>query len=137
MKRAEDIRMCIGYGTDTIGIVVEYPEPVPWNVDAATAKELIAACETTAKSCIVTHGDITKYVQLAYTLQPDYMQIHFGGDVEDIFQLTKQLGSCSKTRLIVTFTPTTPFEEIMELSKLDISALLHDLRVPGNSAREH
>lgn len=132
MMNSDDIKMCVEYGTDTVGIVVDHPEPVPWNTDVGKAKELIADCGT-AKSCIVTDGDTTKLINLAYTLQPDYMQLHFNGFVEDIAQLVKQLRKYTKTKLYVTFTPATPLDKIIELSMLDIAALLHDMRVPGNT----
>lgn len=132
MMRSEDVRMCIEYGTDTIGIVVDYPEPVPWNVDLTRAKELVMACGI-AKSCIVTDGDTAKLVRLARTLQPDYMQVHFRGHFDDTACLVDQLKLCSKTKLVVTFTPATPLDEIVELSRLNLAALLHDMRIPGNT----
>ena len=134
MMRSEDVGMCIGYGVDIIGIVVEHTEPVPWSVCVPKAKELIAACGDAAKSCVVTDGGTGKLLQLAYTLKPDYIQMHFGGSVEETAQLVNKLKNYCGTKLIVTLFPETLQEEAVQLSKTGAAALLLDKRRPGKAA---
>ena len=133
MTRSDDIRMCIHYGAKVIGIVVEYPEPVPWSVDVCTAGELVAACGDTAKSCIVSDGSHAKLVRLAHLLQPNYIQTSFGGAVEEIDRLVNNLQNCGATKLIVAISPQTPLEKTIELSKTGITALLLDPRTSRNA----
>jgi phosphoribosylanthranilate isomerase len=134
MMLSEDVSMCVDYGADIIGIVVEHSEPVPWNVDMHRARQLIAACGNSVKSCVVSHGDAAKLIHLARTLKPDYLQVHFGESVEDIARLLDELQNCCETKLIVAVSPNILLEEAAELSKTGVAALLLDKRILGNAA---
>jgi len=74
LMRMEDVAMCVRHGANMLGFVVEYPRPVPWNLSACEAANLMAACE--AKTCVVTDGSAEKILELARRLRPDFVQLH-------------------------------------------------------------
>ena len=58
------LEICEAAGADMLGFVVDYPEPVPWNLTPERAERLIPLCGE-AESCIVTGGDPDRVVGLA------------------------------------------------------------------------
>lgn len=98
LMREEDIEMCISEGVDIIGLVVEYPVPVPWNMERERAKELIEyfrECivteDASTKVCIVTGGDAKKITELGRYLRPDYIQMHYKENAEDVRTVSEAL----------------------------------------------
>ena len=98
LMREEDIEMCVNEGVDIIGVVVEYPVAVPWNMDRERTKELIehfrdyAALEdSSSKICIVTGGDSDKIIELGRLLKPDYIQMHYKETAENVRTVSEAL----------------------------------------------
>jgi phosphoribosylanthranilate isomerase len=83
---------------DIIGLVVEYPVSVPWNMERERAKELIdhfreytLTEDVSSKICIVTGGDAEKITELGRYLIPDYIQMHYKETAEDIRKVSEAL----------------------------------------------
>ena len=56
LMRPEDIRLCQQAGVNIIGLVTEYPLPVPWNISAERAAELMSLVQSPMQTCLVTGG---------------------------------------------------------------------------------
>ena len=82
-----DVRMCARAGADALGFVVEYPEPVPWNLSAAGARELMAAVPPFVTVCLVLGGAPEHQLALAEELHPGAVQLHG----EETLEQTRQL----------------------------------------------
>jgi phosphoribosylanthranilate isomerase len=107
LRREEDVRMCIDYGTDILGFVTEYPSPVPWNLDAQQAAELIVAARTYSKgieTCVVTGGSVEKILELARLTQPDYIQLHGKESPAEAARLSRELVNI---KIIKSLSPET------------------------------
>jgi len=134
--RAEDVRMCVRHGADIVGFVVEYPHPVPWNLNVETAKKLIAAVNKPAETCIVTGGPPDKVLRLAREAKPDYIQLHCGESLEDTAYLVRELKK-QGVKIIKTVFPNTPDLEkaAADFCSAGVHALLFDPRTPENAAQ--
>jgi len=134
--RAEDVRMCIRHGAAIAGFVVDYPRPVPWNLSAKAAKELMPAVSKPAETCIVTGGRPEQILRLASALQPDYVQLHGGETLADTQRLVNELGKHS-IKVIKTLFPGTPdlIKNAADFCSTGIYALLLDPRMPEHADR--
>lgn len=132
--RAEDVRMCVRHGVDIVGFVVEYPRPVPWNLNVATAKELIAVADEPAKICIVTGGKPDKVLRIAMETMPDYIQLHCNETLQDTAQIVRELKNHG-VKIIKTVFPNTPDLEktAAAFCTAGVYALLFDPRTPDNA----
>jgi len=136
LTRKEDALMCARYGADILGFVVEYPHPVPWNLDIRSAKELIAAAPAQAKTCAVTGGPPDKILRIAAEAQPGYIQLHCGETLADTARLVDELGRRG-VKIIKTIFPDTPELEktAADFCAAGVYALLFDPRTPADAAR--
>ncbi|MCL2140433.1 MAG: hypothetical protein FWH42_01965 [Dehalococcoidia bacterium] len=131
LTRMEDVQMCIHYGADIVGVVVEYPKPVPWNVSVDTAKELLSAVYKPTESCIVVGGSKENIKQIALAIRPDYVQLHYRETLDDTAYLVRALNKYG-IRIIKTLFP-----DVADLEKnakafchAGVYALLLDPRTP-------
>ena len=127
--------MCVRYGADIIGFVVDYPRPVPWNLSVDAAAALISAVSGSAKTCLVTGGSPDKIRRLAAKLKPDYIQLHGGESIEDTAYLSRELQK-QGISVIKTLFPDWPnlTQAAVDFSKTGVYALLVDPRTPDNAA---
>jgi indole-3-glycerol phosphate synthase len=138
LKRMSDVRVCIRHGTDILGFVVDYPKPVPWNLTAESAKELITATKTltdlTNETCIVTGSSLAHTIKLAETIKPDYIQLHNGESLEYTISLVNELRG-SGIKIIKALFPDTPdiTKTAVGFCEAGVYALLYDPRTPGNA----
>ena len=130
-----DALMCIRHGADIVGFVVDYPNPVPWNLDLATAVKLIAAVSEAGKTCIVTGGTPDKVIKIAHEAKPDYIQLHYRESLEDTKSLVAALAK-QDIKVIKTLFPDTPdlIQAAKDFCATGVFALLFDARVPENAA---
>ena len=132
--REDDVEMCVRHGADIIGFVVDYPHPVPWNLNVQSVKKLMPLVSGRSKSCIVTGGAPEKIIQLIAETQPDYVQLHFGENLADTTRIvseTKKYG----VKIIKTLFPNTPDLEktAADFCMAGVYALLFDPRTPDNA----
>ena len=132
--RPEDVNMCAGYGTDILGFVVEFPRPVPWNITRTAARELIAAVNGPAQTCVVTSGPPEQVLPIARATKPDYLQLHGNETVAATACLVSELGRAG-IKIIKTVFPTTPdlVKTAADYCATGIYALLLDPRTPDNA----
>jgi phosphoribosylanthranilate isomerase len=130
-----DVKMCASLGAAIIGFVVDYPRPVPWNLDTRAAKKLAAEVPRNSKSCIVTGGSFDKIAGLIFDINPDYVQLHFGESLEDTARLIDRFKN-RKLKFIKTIFPNTPDLEktAVDFYKAGVYALLFDPRTPDNAS---
>ena len=135
LMRFDDVRMCVRYGADIIGFVVDYPHPVPWNLNAQTARELMSAVSEPSETCIVTGGEAEKILKLAFELQPNYIQLHGGESLDETAKIIYNLRK-SGVKIIKTLFPDTPDLEktAADFCDLGVYSLLYDPRTPNNAA---
>jgi phosphoribosylanthranilate isomerase len=132
--RAQDVQMCARHGADIIGFVVEYPRPVPWNLSAAKAKELIAAVHKPTETCAVTSGSTDHVLRIAAETRPDYIQLHGRETLEDTAYLVSELGKRG-VRVIKALFPDTPDLEktAADFCAAGVYAVLLDPRTPDSA----
>lgn len=88
------VTLCAHSGAEIIGFVVDYPEPVPWDIPQKKAAELIAHLRQenpAVKSCVVTGGSVDKISALAETVRPDIIQIHHRENLTDTLTIAARL----------------------------------------------
>ena len=136
LMRAEDVRMCVRNGADIVGFVVEYPHPVPWNLNVETARELVVSVSEPAKTCIVTGGSPAKILRLVRETKPNYVQLHDNESLEDTAYLVGELKKYG-VKIIKTLFPNTPDleEAAAAFCAAGVDALLFDPRTPDDAAR--
>ena len=134
LMRAQDVEMCARQGADIIGFVVDYPRPVPWNLSAESACELMRLVAKPAQTCIVTGGSADKIIALALQTKPDYIQLHCGETLEDTAHICIALRG-QGIKVIKALFPDTPSLEqaARQFSATGIHALLLDPRTPDNA----
>jgi phosphoribosylanthranilate isomerase len=132
--REQDVQMCVRHGADIVGFVVEYPRPVPWNLSAAKAKELIATVRKPTETCVVTGGSPEHVLRIAMETKPDYIQLHGGETLEDTTTLVSELGK-QGVKIIKAIFPDTPDLEktAADFCAAGVDAVLFDPRTPDNA----
>jgi len=132
---ADDVRLCVRYGTDIVGFVVDYPRPVPWNLTVQSAKELMSAVSGQSETCIVTGGSPDKILNLVSEAKPNYIQLHCGENLADTAYLVDELGKCGVKIIKTLFPDTQDLEKTAaDFCKAGVYALLFDPRTPDNAA---
>lgn len=91
LMNEQDIELCVRLGVERIGMVVDYPLPVQWNLDAARAKELRKLIPQGYTACMVTGGSKEKIMELADAIRPDLVQIHYKENIADTKEIAEGL----------------------------------------------
>jgi phosphoribosylanthranilate isomerase len=91
LMNQKDLEMCVQAGVHTTGFVVDFPEPVPWNLSPQEAKVLIDKVPAMVSSCVVTGGPVDKILALAKTARPDIIQLHHQETLEEVKELSSRL----------------------------------------------
>lgn len=144
LKQKKDVEMCMDLGVDILGFVTEYPIPVPWNLSRTGALPLLRMVRSRHRSCIVTGGAPEKVIELASSLCPSMVQLHYMETLEDTIIISEALRELN-IDVIKTIPPgvedriyqfgTSDIETIVaELCKTNIYGLLTDSRVPANAS---
>jgi len=140
----DGISLCEKAGADTLGFVVDYPIPVPWNLTRERAKELIS-CVTNSRTCVVTGGPPEKVLDLARYLRPDVVQLHCRETLEETRTIARELKSMNMDT--VKTLPQERSERLWQFGTEDVKAIVHllevteiagilvDARGPDNAAR--
>jgi phosphoribosylanthranilate isomerase len=72
----QDVALSVAEGADAVGVVVEYPTPVPWSLPRSRAAELIRSVPPFVSSVAVVGGDADTILRLAEATAPDVVQLH-------------------------------------------------------------
>ena len=89
LMNPEDVKLCVELGVERIGFVADYPLPVQWNLAAEDVKKLRALVPEGYKACIVVGGDGPKIREIARTIKPDMLQLHY----QETMSLTAELAA--------------------------------------------
>jgi phosphoribosylanthranilate isomerase len=87
----EDVELCVNAGVHTVGFVVDYPEPVPWNLTRSEAVKLITRVPPFVSTSVVTGGPVSKVLETARTLRPDIVQLHYQETLREVKELAERL----------------------------------------------
>jgi len=95
MMNQRDVAACVELGVDAVGIVVDYPVPVPWNLTRDEGRALVARVPAGTTSVVVCSGTPKFLAELAREVRPDALQVH--GDeslaqTEEVVRLVEPLG---------------------------------------------
>jgi phosphoribosylanthranilate isomerase len=131
----EDIQLCVKAGVHTVGFVVDFPVPVPWNLTKAEAKKLIYEVPPFVSSAVVTGGPVEKVLDIAEATRPHIIQLHHEETLQEVKEAAHRLsllgiktikalridsaGKCA-------FEIADPVIAAQSLAKTKISALLVD-----------
>lgn len=91
LMNKEDIDLCVKAGVHALGLVVDYPEPVPWNLDRTEATRLIRQVPPLVSSTVVTGGPAKKVLEIARALHPDMVQLHYRETLLEVEELSREL----------------------------------------------
>lgn len=134
-----DLKLCLEAKVNTVGLVVDYPQPVPWNITLAAAAKIIAEIPPYVSSCLVTGGSSKKVLALAEELKPNIVQLHYRESSEQVKELSQALGSMGiktiKALLVnaqgqCNFEITEPALATKALAKAGVAAILVDSYTP-------
>jgi phosphoribosylanthranilate isomerase len=130
-----DAALCAELGVDVIGFVVDYPTPVPWSIDPALARQLIASLPTGQASAIVVGGAPDDVVALGEDLRPTLVQLHVPYPIAETAAIAARLARSGIGTIQTVFPDTPDFSEtVAALSGTAIRAVLIDPRTPENAA---
>ena len=91
LMNKKDIDLCVNAGVHMLGFVVDYPDPVPWNLSTAEARELIRAVPAFVSTCVVTGGSAEKILQLAREVGPNVVQLHYKETLQEVKEIAEEL----------------------------------------------
>lgn len=135
LMNGEDVDLCIKAGVHTVGFVVEFPVPVPWNLTRFEAGKLIDRVPPCVSSCVVTGGSVESVIAVAKAARPDMVQLHYQETLEEIKELAFRLDllgikTIKALRIYAqgrcAFEIPDPAEAARALAETKISALLVD-----------
>ncbi len=111
LMNAEDIDTCVKLGVEQIGMVVDYPLPVQWNMEVSRAKELRKHIPEGYKACIVVGGSKEKIYSIVNEVKPDKVQLHYNENIDDTKELASEL---KKTDIETTKSLPAKEEKLVE-----------------------
>ncbi len=135
LMNEEDVKLCVEAGVHTVGFVVNFPEPVPWNLNVAQARELINKVPPFVSSCVVTGGSVDSILYIARTIRPDIIQLHYQETLEEVRAIAEHLSLLGiktvkalriNSERQCAFEITDPGAAASALSESKLSALLVD-----------
>ncbi|MCL2437027.1 MAG: phosphoribosylanthranilate isomerase [Clostridiales bacterium] len=134
LMRPEDVQMCMRHGTDVLGFIVDYPNPVSWNLTVPEAKELMASVSAETETCVVTGGTIEQVYAVAEQLRPTYVQFHWESTPTDTARLVEQLKPLDVKLIQIIFPYTPDLEQAaIDFYHAGVFALLLDPRTPNHA----
>jgi phosphoribosylanthranilate isomerase len=118
IRTQADLQLCLEANADAVGFVVEYPVPVPWDIDRTIARELISYVPPYTTSVLVTTGTPEKVVELLEYLRPNVVQLHGDETIEDVRSIVKKapgIRIIKAMRISVSESKNT--EEVLSLAR--------------------
>lgn len=89
---AEDAALCVELGADALGLVVEYPDPVPWTLTRAEARALADAFGGAAECVAVVGGDAETVIGIVEAVRPQAVQLHRDESLEVVAAVKAAVG---------------------------------------------
>lgn len=136
ITRKEDIKTCVAAGVHALGFVVEYPHPVPWNLERKEAEILLNQVPPFVSRVVVVGDEEEKVLELAEKLKPHAVQLHGNEPINVTEEMVKRLQKMGiqaiKALRIHTETGTclgekeNPLEMAQRIEQTGVDALLLD-----------
>lgn len=135
LMNQRDINLCVQAGVHMLGFVVDYPVPVPWNLEISEARALMQQVPPFVSTCMVTGGSVEKVLDLAKKIRPNVVQLHYKETLEDVKEIAHGLTLRGiKTMKALRIGPdgkcdfeiTDPILAVRALTETGISAILVD-----------
>ena len=144
MMSREDLSMAELAGADAVGFVTQYPVPVPWNLTANQAADLISEASPFLTTVAVVGGSAKQMVETALRVRPKVLQLHGDETLDEIRQVVKELKNTSIRVIkamrvdietgLARFDETDPVKAGMLLAGSGISALIVDSKTSSMPA---
>jgi phosphoribosylanthranilate isomerase len=87
----QQVRLAADAGADAIGIVVEYPVDVPWNLTREEAPGLFDAVPPFVTGVMVTGGGAAHVLELARVIRPQCIQLHTDNPIAETREIAREL----------------------------------------------
>jgi phosphoribosylanthranilate isomerase len=87
----EDLELCAEAGADAVGLVVEYPLPVPWTLTRARARELARYAPRSTDRVAVVGGDAATILGIVHEVEPTVVQLHLDESIETVSAIREGL----------------------------------------------
>lgn len=147
LMNAEDVHTCVRLGVERIGIVVEYPIPVPWSISTEQAAALRREIPEGFQAVMVTGGTEEEFLERLNAIKPSMVQIHYQEPIDETIRLT---AACKERGIQVIKTiPVTPQgcidqfgtddlrEVLKQVNDTEIDEILVDPRQGSDVAGKH
>jgi phosphoribosylanthranilate isomerase len=141
---AEQVRWCAAADADCVGVVVEYPTPVPWNLSREQASGLLSLVPPMMSRVVVTGGTPEAVLAIARFLVPDLVQLHTDNTVEETAAIARELtplgiGLIRALRIDVTTGQASgeipdPVAAALALQQAGVGGVVLDARTPNMPA---
>lgn len=125
LQRPTDVRLCRQLGVDILGFVTEYPLPVPWNLSRQKVLPLLQLVRPPCRSCLVTGGPPEKVIELASSLRPSMVQLHYKETLEETIKISDALKKLNIQ--VIKLVPTQAEDRMAQFGTTDISAVVASL----------
>jgi phosphoribosylanthranilate isomerase len=116
---AEDATLCANAGADIVGVIVEYPALpglAPWNLDRASAAEVLRGVPPYAVRAAVVGGTTSEIIGIAEAVRPHVLELHGGEPVETVRQV---VGGLSGTGIEVVKVFLVDVDDVERSASLD------------------
>jgi len=91
LMNREDVDLCVRAGVHTVGFVVDFPTPVPWNLTKGEARSLIDKVPPFVSTIVVTGGRVRHIMDVAKATHPDIVQLHYQETLQEVKELAHRL----------------------------------------------
>jgi phosphoribosylanthranilate isomerase len=131
IRTEAELQLCLEANVDAVGFVVEYPVPVPWDIDRAIARDLISHVPPYTTSVLVTTGTPEKVVELTEYIRPSAVQLHGDETVEQVHRIVAKAGGVRVIKAVrISASESNKTEEILSCARAyaecGVAALLLD-----------
>jgi len=145
LMNENDVKMCVELGVERLGLVTEFPSPVPWNItrDEAAALRRFIPKDSGSDAVIVTGGSPKDILEKAMYVKPDLVQMHFKGSLDEMTDLIAKLhenriGTIGKyptkqADQLLIFGTTEVVEIVQKMCEAGVDEILVDPRNPENA----
>lgn len=135
LMNQSDVNLCVQAGVDMVGFVVDYPVDVPWNLTKKEAKKLISRVPSSVSTCVVVGGQPESIIELAKSVNPDVVQLHYKETLQETAELVSALQAQGITIIKALrvdkegrcdFEIADPVRAAQELAQTGVTAILVD-----------
>jgi len=133
LTHPDDVAAAVTAGADRLGFVIEYPTPVPWNLDTAEATRLMAGAAARVRVAVVS-GERDHLIRIARETGPDMIQLH-ADETPDVVEAVARTGvPVLKALRADVGRPAGPPEEWIALARTFVDAGAAEILLDSRSA---